>query len=199
MKPEEDKGTEEDKIPEDVAGQAAGEDQQDVREGEGEEKPAGRPRNALRSLLGSVVRRKWIPVSALTLVLALAGFGVFRHMEGKTGSGTGPGFVSTGPGPRDSLRQEDLTRFYIPLPQGAENQVMALDLSVAWDALSEVRFKKMEVQVRDRLYAYLLGLAGKGETFQERVSLLEEEMSRILRELLRTDSLVIKIREVKAF
>ncbi|MBN1104822.1 MAG: hypothetical protein JXL84_15495 [Deltaproteobacteria bacterium] len=199
MKTEEDKSTEEGSIPDGDARQTAGEDQQDLRGGEGEEKPADRPRAVFRVFLGSVLRRKWFLVSALTLVLALAGFGVFRNMEGETGSGKVAGVGSTGSGPRDSLRQEDLTRFYIPLPQGAENQVMALDLSVAWDALSAVRFKKMEVQGRDRLYSYLRGLAGKGETFQERVSLLEEEMSRILRELLRTDSLVIKIREVKAF
>jgi len=199
MIPEEDKRTEKEKIPEEVARQAAGENQQGVLEGKGEENPADGPRSALRVFLGSMVDRKWIWVSALTLVLALAGFGVFRNMEGKTGRVAGPEFVSTGPGPRGSLRQEDLNRFYIPLPQGAENMVMALDLSVAWDALSAVRFKKMEVPVRDRLYAHLLGLAGKGETFQERVSLLEEGMSRILRESLRTDSLVIKIREARAF
>jgi hypothetical protein len=197
MMPEEDKRTEKTKMPEDGAREAVGDDQQEVREGEGEEKAGGRPRNRLWSLLGSVVHHKWISVSILALVAALAGFGFLRNIEGKTGSG--PGFVSTGPGTRDSLRQEDLTRFYIPLPQGAENQVVALDLSVAWDALSAVRFKKMEVQGRDRLYAYLLGLAGKGETFQERASLVEEEMSRILRELLHTDSLAIKIREVRAF
>jgi hypothetical protein len=76
--------------------------------------------------------------------------------------------------------------------------VTVVDFSVVWDALSAMRFKRMESPVRDRLYALMLGMVGKGEDLQDRTSTLETEMGRILREALRTDNLAVRVREVRS-
>jgi hypothetical protein len=91
-----------------------------------------------------------------------------------------------------------MPRFYIPLPSSFQSRVTVVDFSVVWDALSAVRFKNMESQVRDRLYALMLGMVGKGEDLQDRASTLEAEMGQVLREALRTDNLAVRVREVRS-
>jgi len=55
------------------------------------------------------------------------------------------------------------------------------------------------VSGEDRLYAFMLGLAGKGEDLQNNASTLEAEMDRIFREALRTENIAVKVREIRSY
>ena len=167
------------------------------------EKPGGGPRKAPKNRWGGMLKplleRKWMLVAASAVVLVIAGMALYRGSESAKGQ-----HPRQAPGPRDQalqdgLRQEELPRFFIPLPQTSQNRVAVVDFAVVWDALSAVRFKKMECQVRDRLYAFMLGLAGKGEDLQNNASTLEAEMDRIFREALRTENIAVKVREIRSY
>ncbi|RJR49576.1 MAG: hypothetical protein C4576_06545 [Desulfobacteraceae bacterium] len=97
----------------------------------------------------------------------------------------------------ESLIQEEMSRFYIPMPKESGNLVMTVDFSVVWDAISAVRFKKAEVSIRNRLYDSLTSLAAKEEGLNENTSAVEESISRILRETLAAESLSVRVKEVK--
>ncbi|MEW6669184.1 MAG: hypothetical protein AB1512_28565 [Thermodesulfobacteriota bacterium] len=143
--------------------------------------------------------RRWMIVAASAVALVVAGLAFFPGDEGTGGRHPRQAPPSRERALQDGLRQDELPRFYIPLPQTSQNRVAVVDFSVVWDALSAVRFKKIESQVRDRLYAFMLGTAGKGEDLQDKVSLLEAEMDRIFRESLRTENVAVKVREIRSY
>jgi hypothetical protein len=138
-------------------------------------------------------------VAASAVVLAVAGVTFYGGSGSTADPLKRPTPVSPQQALQDGLRQEDQPRFYIPLPQTSQNRVAVVDFSVVWDALSAVRFKKTESQVRDRLYAFMLDLARKGEDLQEKASTLEAEMDRIFREALRTDNVAVKVKEIRSY
>ena len=147
----------------------------------------------------ALLNQRWVWVSALVLGLVLTGSLVFKGTQWTKRNDTKASSLSKQKLIQDDLRQEALSRFYIPLPQDAPDRVLVIDLSVVWDSLSAVRFRKMEIQVRDRLYAFMVNLVEKGNDLQDKVFFLETEMGRILRESLRTEDLAVKVKEIKAF
>jgi hypothetical protein len=179
--------------------QAAGDEVQEsgpARQGDS----SGRARKRrVGDRLRPLLERKWMLVAASAVVLVVAGLAFYRGSEGTGGQDKRQAPVSREQALQDGLRQEQLPRFYIPLPQSSQNRVAVVDFFVVWDALSAVRFKKMEGQVRDRLYAFMLGLAGKGEDLHDKASTLEAEMGRIFREALRTENLAVSIREIRTY
>jgi len=153
------------------------------------------PATVLRSLL-----RKRVLFMAAALLLVGVGGGAFLPLpigKGKSEKERPP--ISLREGSEDRLRQEELPRFYIPVPGGGGAQLLVVDFSVVWDPISAVRFRKAEVSLRDRLYDCLTALAAKEEELGEKPRLIEDEMARVFREMLRTDALSVKVREVKSF
>jgi hypothetical protein len=163
--------------------------------------PTKRPprarKDGWRGWLKPLPGRKGVLAAASALILVVGGVVFYGASEGKRGLDTGDRSLSRDQALQDGLRQEDMPRFYIPLPSTAQSRVTVVDFSVVWDALSAVRFKKMESHVRDSLYALMLGMVAKGEDLQDRASTLEAEMGRVLREALRTDNLAVRVREVR--
>lgn len=154
----------------------------------------------LSIVLSGILKRKIVLLSAGTLLLlGLAGFFFLAGPMRKGGGETKPSVSARRPAPEDGLRQEDFSRFYIPLAKDSSHLVLVVDSSVVWDAISAVRFKKMEVPLRERIYETLSRLFAKEEGLSENIPALEEEMCRILRESLHTEALSVKIREVKVF
>lgn len=137
--------------------------------------------------------------AAALLIGAAAAWGFLESPSWKRGNDPRSRPLAGPLSPEDSLRQEDLTRFYIPLPKDSENLVMVVDFSVVWDALAAVRYKKAEVSIRDRVYDSLSILASKDEEVKENTPDIEEAISNVLRETLRAEALSVKVKEVKVF
>jgi len=137
--------------------------------------------------------------AAALLIGAAAAWGFLESPSWKRGNDPRSRPLGGSLSPEDSLRQEDLTRFYIPLPKDSEKLVMVVDFSVVWDALAAVRFKKAEVSIRDRVYDSLSILAAKDEGVKENTLVIEEAISNVLRETLRAEALSVKVKEVKVF
>ncbi len=161
--------------------------------------PEPRRKKAVR--LPGFLQRKSVLFGLAGLLLVGAGGWIFQ--AGPIGKGKSEKerlhSSSSREAAEDGLRQEHLPRFYIPLPGGGPAQILVVDSSVVWDPISAVRFRKAEVALRDRLYDCLTGLAAKEEEVGENPRLIEDEMSRVFREALRTEALSVKVREVKAF
>jgi hypothetical protein len=163
------------------------------------EDPSSKPPRKAWGVAGWL-RRK--PVLFAFAAMLLAGVGLLAFRTGsmwteKTEKETSSASLSRSP--EDGLRQEDLPRFYIPLPGGGPVQLLVVDFSVVWDPLSAVRFRKAEVSLRDRLYDSLTGLAANVEDLGDKPRVIEDEMGRVFREALRTEALSVKVRGVKAF
>ncbi len=97
---------------------------------------------------------------------------------------------------QDNLQEEGLSPFFIPLPPSSPKRLVMIDFSVIWDGLASVRFNKVELNIRDCLYRYIVELAEKSEDLQQKTALLETEMSRTFREWLGMENLEIKIKEI---
>lgn len=151
------------------------------------------------ALYGFLARKPVFLASAALLIGAAAAWGFLESSAWKSGKDARNRSVSGSLSTEDSLRQEDLTRFYIPMPKDSPNLVMVVDSSVVWDALSAVRFQKAEVSIRNRVYDSLSSLAAKEEGLKENTAIIEEAISTVLREMLRTEALSVKVREVKVF
>lgn len=150
-------------------------------------------------LPGFLLRKAVLFTAAGVLLLMLAGWGYLAGRGAKEGNDARMRPTSKTAVADDGLRREDLSRFYIPVPQNGPNLVLVIDFSVVWDAVAAVRYRKMEVPLRNRLYESLSRLAAREEGLQDNIPMLEEEMERVFRESLRADALSVKISEVKAF
>lgn len=199
MANKEDRGTEEDAPAENGQGEEKGDSGNVGREQGKDNGPIQQGKTDLGRQFYAILTRRWVWVSALVLALVLTGTLFLKGAQRTRRNEPKAPYLSMQKLIQDDLRQEALSRFYIPLPHDAPDRVLVIDLSVVWDSLSAVRFRKMEIQVRDRLYAFMVNLVEKGGDLQDKVSFLETEMGRILRESLRTEDLAIKIKAIKAF
>lgn len=165
--------------------------------GPGEGEGGARWLRKLSGLFARVPVRKPVPLSVAALLLVGAGAWGFYHSPVlKGGESTRP---HGEPVAEDGLRQEEVARFYVPLPKDGPRQVMVIDWSVVWDGLTAVRFKKAEVMTRDRVYDGLLAVAAKEEGLNENIPMIEETMSRELKDSLRSAAISVRVKEVKTY
>ena len=146
-----------------------------------------------------IANQKRVWVSLLVLALVLTGILAFKGSLWNRTNDTKAFSLLKDKLIQDDLRQEALSRFYIPLPQESDDRVIVIDLSVIWNSISAVRFRKMEVQMRERLYEFMVKLAEREHDLESRVSFIETEIGGILRESLHTEDLAVKIKEIKSF
>lgn len=178
------------------------EDREEIPEGDtdGEDPGTAKPKKGRLRPFGMVGRfltgHRWLVGTAVLLILLL-GMGVPRGMKLLEGRMKPLTAVTPAGGVRDDLKEEMLSPFLIPLPPESSKEAVVIDLSVIWDGVASLRFRKMEMQIRNRLYEYLLELAEKGKDFQEKTSFLEVEMSRMFRESLGREELAVRIRNIK--
>lgn len=166
---------------------------------EKEEQKAG-PAQKKRLRLGRLVQflsdHKWSFLLAPGSLFILIGIGVTIGPKWLNDNKERHPAIKSGGIFQDNLQEEGLSPLFIPLPPGSPKQVVVIDFSVIWDGLASVRFKKRELKIRDCLYGHIVGIAEKNEDLQQKVALLETEMSRIFRESLGMESLEIKIKQI---
>ena len=92
---------------------------------------------------------------------------------------------------------ENLSPFFVPLPTGAENLVVRLDILIRWDRSTRIRFKKDAPLVRSQIYQYLTEFAKKGEDFKSEMPTLEAEMRRIVRRCLGVKEIELFLEEIR--
>ncbi|MBN2418812.1 MAG: hypothetical protein JXL81_05460 [Deltaproteobacteria bacterium] len=97
----------------------------------------------------------------------------------------------------DNLSEEIISPFFIP--PGPADTTIRIDLSVIWDGLASVRFKKKELILRDMMYNKLYTIAEQNPDLNEKISYIENEVSSMLRSALGVQSLVVKIKEIRYF
>ena len=97
----------------------------------------------------------------------------------------------------DNLREEILAPFFIP-PGPAEDTIR-IDLSIIWDGLASVRFKKREIYLRNMMYDKFYDIAKQNKDLNKKISYLEKEVSLMLRDSMGVQNLVVKIKEIRYF
>ena len=141
--------------------------------------------------------KKWILISLLGLILIFMGLGlkfgpkIYNSMEGSQS------FIPSINIDDDNLSEEILSPFFIPLETGSSKGAIRIDLSVIWDGLASVRYKKKELRIRSNLYGFIIDLAEETEDLNNRISFLEAEIGRVFRDSLGVRDLAIKIKEIK--
>jgi hypothetical protein len=177
------------------------EDPEGLNELDAEQEEATRKRsNLFKALTRTVGRRRWIWISSLGLIMVCWGLVVGVHQGRQWMNRRGEGVFKTliAAQVQKGLNEERLPPFFVPLPPEASSRAVRIDFTVIWDGVTSFRFKKMELQVRDRLYGFMVDLAQNRKDLKEKGPLLETEMGRILRESLGTEELAIRIKEIKA-
>jgi len=183
-----------DAVPGDLDFQAHGEDEvSEGKEGSAESEEDQLPSHGR---LSTILGHKWILISCLAVLLIAPGVLLIspkwpsRDKKEQT-------VKFSEKVKKDNLSEETISPFFIPLPAGSPNVIIRIDCSLIWDGLAAVRFKNNKLRVRDRLYRYLVGLAGQGGNLQKKINPLENEMSRIIGESLGMQGLIVKIKKLK--
>lgn len=182
--------------PQDVGEKIAADEDKKEEEEKGQERAK---RFGFGQLALAALSHKWILLSAVGLVLLFVGLAITTRQKWMNVKAKGVPVISNEKIKQDNLYEEVLAPFFIPLPPDSSKQVAAIDCSVIWDGVASVRFRGMELQIRNHLYQYIVNLAETDTDFQEKAPFLEIEMGRILREWLGTQDLVVKIKEIKTF
>lgn len=144
----------------------------------------------------SLFAGKWMLITASAAVALLGAVlvisGLYRQDQPKEERAP-----SAAPQRDEGLREESLSPFFIPLPASSSQQVVMITLSAAWPARTSVHYRSKELQIREHLYEYLLKLAEKENNLENKTSLLEKEMTNMLRELLGREEVAVRIEKVR--
>jgi len=97
----------------------------------------------------------------------------------------------------DNLSEEILAPFFIP--PGPADDTIRIDLSIVWDGLASIRFKKKELSLRNMMYEKFYEIAEQKLDLNEKIPYLENEVSSMLRSSLGVHNLVVKIKEIRYF
>jgi len=145
----------------------------------------------------SVIRRWWWVPGLLIFVLIVAGTAVFFKpdlLDAIKGKKKPDYSIDLS---NDNLREDDLSPFFVPAPDGSSRGAVRVDLSVIWDGVASVRYKANELKVRAEVYDYLTDIDGKIEDPEELKNVMEEGMTGIFRKSLGAKDLVVRIKELK--
>ena len=99
----------------------------------------------------------------------------------------------------DSLKEESLSPFFIPLAYDQNRRMVRLDLSVIWSALAAVKYKKNELKIRDQMYNHLMSFIRDSGDSNNVSDLLENSLKGILQNSLGIYNLEVKVREINYF
>lgn len=142
-------------------------------------------------------KKKWIFIIILGMLLGVSGLGIkyapeqFSFLLKKYYKAPE---VSVD---EDNLTEEMLSPFFIP--PGAEENTIRIDLSIVWDGLASIRFKKKELNLRNMMYEKFYDIAKQNQDLNENIPYMENEVSSMLRQSLGVQNLVVRIKEIRYF
>jgi len=173
------------------------EDEAEEEQQQGEEQTPREKKGRLRRLGGSLTGRKWITGGVLAVLFAVLGFGITQGYKWIPNTGHKIKPLSSAKNAKQDFYEEKLPPLFIPLQPDAASQAVMIDFSVIWDGLASFRYKSMELQIRNRLYRYMVGLSEKKQDLKEKTSFIEAQLSKIFRESLGMEDLAIKVKEIR--
>lgn len=142
------------------------------------------------------VKLKWIFI-ILAAILLVSGLGI-KYGSDKFSFLMKKKFETTAVKiEEDNLKEEVLSPFFIP-PGPADNTIR-IDLSIVWDGLASIRFRKKELNLRSMMYEKFYNMAEQNQDLNEKIPYLENEVSSMLRSSLGVQNLAIKIKEIRYF
>lgn len=156
---------------------------------QGDEKPAN-----IKKKSGKL---KWFLVIFVLLILAISGLGIkfapehFNFLIKKDFQPLETGIDE------DNLSEEILSPFIIP--PGSARDAVRIDLSIVWDGLASIRFKKKELGLRQMMYERFYKIAEESNDLSENIPFIENEISILLRKSIGVQNLIIKIKEIRHF
>lgn len=156
-------------------------------------KKPGAPENAKPQ--GRSLIKKWTLLMIAGTILAVSGLGI-KFGPGLLKMSDSEILVNVDINDAD-LSEEALSPFFIPPGRGNPEGAIRIDLSVVWDGLASVRYRKRELQVRSVLYSQLAKIAEENDDLSSRVSFLENRISSVFRESLGAGTIVVKVKEIR--
>ena len=96
----------------------------------------------------------------------------------------------------DNLSEEVLSPFFIP--PGADDAIR-IDLSIVWDGLAAIRYRKRELYLRSKMYDKFYEVASQNPDMNTKIPDMENEVSSMLRSSLGVRNLAVKIKEIRYF
>lgn len=141
--------------------------------------------------------KKWVTGAVLVMVFTVLGWGITQGYKWLPSTSIKRTVQLKKEDTSPDYFEEKLASLYIPLPEDEEREFAVIRFSVIWDGLASFRYKSMELQIRDRLYRYVVGFSQEKTDLEEKSSFLEAEMSKIFRESLGMENLAVKIKEIK--
>ena len=142
-------------------------------------------------------KKKWIFLILIVVLIGVSGSGLVLMPEKFSFLNKNDFQYSEVSINEDNLSEESLSPFFIP--PGPETKTIRIDLSIVWDGLASIRFKKKELGNRKMMYEIFYEKALQHEDLNEQKSYLENEVSSMLRKSLDAPNLVIRIKEIRYF
>lgn len=155
---------------------------------EGEEAPVEEKKKS--------VKIKWIFI-VLVIILAISGLGIKYAPEHFSFLNINKFKTPEIRIDEDNLSEEILSPFFVP--PGPERNTIRIDLSIIWDGLASIRFKKKELILRNMMSEKFNDIAEQNQDLNEKIPYLEKEVSSMLRHSLGVQNLAIKIKEIRYF
>lgn len=142
-------------------------------------------------------KKKWIFIILLGILLGISGLGLVFKPD-KFSLFFKKDFKQTGFSiNEDNLSEENISPFFIP--PGPNNKTIRIDLTMVWDGLASIRFRKRELALRSMMYEKFYETARQNTNLNEQISYLENEVSSMLRKSLGVQNLVVRIKEIRYF
>lgn len=139
---------------------------------------------------------KWVIVILIGVVLGASGIGFVFKPELFTSL-----FKKKFQDPliidEEKLSEVDISPFFIP--PGPTDKAIRIDLTVVWDGIASIRFKKNELSARNMMSERFYKLAGQHPDLNTVKYDLEKEIGSMLRSSLGVQNLIIRIKEIRYF
>lgn len=163
------------------------------------DQPTGKRAGIISRICVPVWKQKWVIVSiALSLgALVAIGLTLAPGLAGKEKTKTpAPAGSTIFP---ESLKEENLAPFFIPLSGDKNRRMVRVDLSAVWSALASIKYRKNEIRIRDQMFGHLRSLTREKKDLNASPDLLENRLEGVLRNSLGIYDLEVKVREINYF
>jgi hypothetical protein len=141
--------------------------------------------------------KKWILIIIAGILVVSSGLGYlfmperFHSLFKKEFNG--PGIIDEG-----NLTEENISPFFVP-PEKADNKAIRIDLTIIWDGIASIKYKKNELSARQMMSERFNKRARQHPDLNAVKSDLENEIGSMLRSSLGVQNLDIRIKEIRYF